>query len=201
MADIGLIIFVCIWGAIAIWIGAKLSNFKLFTRYTQNAETGIPTWRDLPVKVGLIIFIFFLPLADEILSYPAYHKLCENGGKYQFAPGMDERKVFGRYYRTKVVEEKLIRLFPDFQTIPASEANSYGVVIKATKIHLIDDKSNEVLLVSEGFKPIRSAFAISWDGSRITWLLHECSNLVGSNGADSQKYIRALQLHPTYRWD
>jgi hypothetical protein len=173
----------------------------LFEKFTKNEETGDPTCWNLPVKAVLIIFVFVLPLADEILSYPAYHKLCDKGGKYQFASGIDERKVFGRYYRTKVVEEKLISLFPDFQTLRANESYKFGVIIKATKIQLIDDKSNEALLVSEGYEPIRSTFAIPWDGSRITWLLHECSNWVGKNGEESQMLIEKLQLHPTYRWD
>lgn len=198
MAGIGLIIFMCIWGAIAIWIGIKLSNFKLFTSFTKSTKTKNPTWWDFPVKAGLIIVVFFLPLADEILSYPTYDKLCENSGKYQFAPGMNEKNVFGRDYRINLVEEKRIRLFPSFRELLPNESSDFGVTIRVTKLNLIDDKTGQLLLNTQDIVPLHSFSALKWDGSYYPWLLTTCTHMVGINGKASQNFIRSLELHLIY---
>lgn len=200
MTGIALIVFIFIWGSIAVWLGRILSR-KILTHLTGNTATGKLNKRSGLITFLTIAFVFLLPLADEIISYPSYYKMCEDGGKYQFAPGMDEKKVFGRKYRTKVEEEKLVRLFPTFQTLAPEDNSNFGVVIKSAKLKLVDDQTDETLLTTRTAKPLRSAFAIPWDGGRIPWLLHECSNMVGKNGEDSQKLIRSLQLHPSYRWD
>lgn len=152
------------------------------------------------LQYSFAALIFLLPVADEIISYPTYYKMCKNGGRYQFAPGMDEKKVFGReYYATS--NHELTRLFPDFKnTLLPSDKNS-GVVIQVDRTKIIDTNTGEILLESVGFNPIHSFSAIPWDGTRIPWLLQECGDYVGNNGEYSQDLIRKLHLKRTISLD
>jgi hypothetical protein len=192
MIGIGLIIFILIWGSIAVWLGRLLSRI-VFARFTSNANTGQPSTKGSLITFLLIVFVFLLPIADEIISYPSYYKLCEDGGKYEFALGMDEKKAFGRQHQVKL-ETKLMRLFPDFHILSSSEDARSGVVIQLTKRKVIDIVTNEVILTSDDVVPIHSFFAIPWDGGRIPWVLQECSANVGKNARVSQELLRKLRL-------
>lgn len=200
MTGIGLLIFILIWGSVSIGLGKLLSR-KVLTRYTTDLTTLKSTIRGDLITFFLSALIFLLPIADEIISYPSYYKMCEDAGKYQFAPGMDEKKVFGRDYRIEVEDEKLIRLFPSFQELQPTQDKNFGVVVKVNKLKLTDENTKETLLTTQIVKPLRSFFAIPWDGKRIPWLLHECSDMVGKNGEASQNFIRSLRLHLIYHLD
>jgi hypothetical protein len=196
MIGLGVLLFLCIWGAIALLI-ANVIGKKLLKRFTKDAE-GRTTSKGVLIILVVSVLVFFAPIADEIISYPAYSKMCQDAGKYEFAPNMDEKKVFGREYRIEEEDKKLIRLFPTFQTLHPEDNSNFGVVIEITKLKLIDDNTNETLLTTRTAKPLRSFFAMPWDGKRIPWLLHECSDVLGKNGGESQKYIRSLQMRLKY---
>lgn len=198
MIGLGVLLFLCIWGAIAILV-ANLIGKKLLKRFTKDAE-GRTTGEGTLIILLLSVLVFFAPIADEIISYPTYYKMCQNAGKYEFAPGMDEKKVFGReYYATSDYE--MIKLFPSFHELSSTDDKNSGVVVQVDKAKIIDTNTGEILLVSVGFKPIRSFFAMPWDGSRFPWLLKECGKHVGKNGGYSQELIRKLQLKRTISLD
>lgn len=197
MIGLGILFFLAIWAVLSLLI-ARLLSKKLLTRFTTDATTGNTSSKGTFITLLLSVLVFFAPIADEIISYPSYYQMCQAAGKYEFAPGMDEKKVFGREYRIEEEDKKLIRLFPTFQTLLPEDNRNFGVVIEATKLKLIDDKTNETLLTTPTNKPLRSFFALPWDGKRIPWLLHECSDVLGKNGGESQKYIRSLQMHLNY---
>lgn len=205
MTGIALMIFLLIWGLIALWLSKVLwrliNSFKKQPRLENEAKaSSLQNSRTKLLQLALAALIFMLPVADEIISYPTYYKMCEDGGKYQFAPGMDAKKVFGReYYATSDYE--LTRLFPDFNNLLHMDDQNSGVVIQIDKTKIIDTNTGEILLESVGFKPIHSFFAIPWDGKRIPWLLQECGNHVGKNGEYSQELIRKLRLKRTISLD
>ncbi|NOS97616.1 MAG: hypothetical protein HOP25_04010 [Methylotenera sp.] len=171
MIGLGVLLFLCIWGAVALLI-ASLIGKKLLKRFTKDAE-GRTTSKGVLIILVLSILVFFAPIADEIISYPAYSKMCQDAGKYEFAPNMDEKKVFGREYHIDL-EEKRVQIFPTYKELELHKVPHSGVVVDVSKRKIIDTNSKELLLVGTHIKAVRSFFAMPWDGSRIPWLLHEC---------------------------
>ena len=187
MTGIALIIFILIWGSIAVWLGRILSR-KVFARFTTNLTTGKPSkWTGL-ITFLTIAFVFLLPLADEIISYPAYSKMCQGTGQYEFAPGMDDKKVYRREYQIDL-EEKRVQIFPVHKELSLQEAPSSGVIVEISKRKIVDTKTRELLLLGTNIKPVHSFFAMPWDGSRIPWLLRSCYS--------SEELIYKLQLKRT----
>ena len=50
----------------------------------------------------------------------------------------------------------------------------------------MDAETNDDLFYGSSIKPIRSAFAMPWDGGRIPWLFHGCY--------PNEEFIYKLQL-------
>jgi hypothetical protein len=184
MIGLGMLLFLCIWGAIALLI-ANLIGKRLLKRFTKDAETGRTTSKGALVILVLSVLVFFAPITDEIISYPSYYKMCESADKYEFAPGMDKEKVLGREYHIDL-EEKRAQIFPTYQELDPHKTPSNGVVVDISKRKIVDTNSRELLLVGTTVKAVRSFFAIPWDGGRIPWLLHGCY--------PSEELIYKLQL-------
>lgn len=198
MTGIALMIFLFIWGLIALWLSKVfwrlINSFKKQPRLENEAKSS--SWQNSKttlLQLALAALIFVLPIADEIVSYPSYYKMCEDGGKYEFAPGMDEKKAFGREHHVDL-ETKLMRLFPDFHILSPSEDAKRGVVVELVKLTIIDTNTGETILTSDGVRPVRSFFAIPWDGKRIPWILQECSAIRGKNAENSKQFLRKLRL-------
>lgn len=199
MIGLGILFFLAIWAVLSLLI-ARLLSKSLLRRFITDATTGNISSKGVFVTLLLGVLVFFAPIADEIISYPSYYKMCEDGGKYKFASGMDEKKVFGReFYATSKYE--LTGLFPSFNTLSPIDDKGSGVIIQVDKTSIIDTNTGEILLKSVGFKPIHSFFAIPWDGQRIPWLLQECGKHVGKNGGYNQQLIGKLQLKRTISLD
>lgn len=195
MSGIFLIIFLLVWGAVAVLLGSLLS--RLIKRLTTNTQTGVPNGWQTPVKFLMIALVFFLPIADEIISYPRYYQMCQDAGKYEFAPGMDAKKVFGRYFRMEFENEKLIGLFPNYHQVTQDVRTLKSFTVKEMNVNLVDISTDEIILKSKIVVPVASFAAIPWNGERYTWLLHSCT----TENEKSKKFIRALQLHQTYNFD
>ncbi|OQW72679.1 MAG: hypothetical protein BVN35_13515 [Proteobacteria bacterium ST_bin11] len=144
MIGIGLIVFVCIWVVIAIWIGAKLSNIKLFSKFTKNNETGQPTTGHFLLRCLFVALVFLLPLIDQIIAYPKWRQLCEHSEDYEFGPNMDAKKAFDReiYLRFEHLEETI---FP-------------GVDVSYTVKYVLDAKTNQLILKKPHFNYHARAF-------------------------------------------
>ena len=183
MSGIFLIIFLCIWGAVALLI-ANLIGKKLLKKFTKDAEDRT-TGKGTLIVLLLAVLAFFAPIADEIISYPAYSKMCQGAKEYKFASGMDEKKVFGRKYKI-LSNTKRIQIFPFYRDLPPHERAEGGVILDVSRGAFVDAQTNEVLFHDSFVKPIRSAFAMPWDGGRIPWLLHECY--------PNEEFIYKLQL-------
>lgn len=172
MIGLGILLFLCIWGAIAFVI-ANLLCKTLLRRFTKDAETGETTNKGVLLIFLLGVLVFFTPIADEIIAYPTYYRMCQGADTYKFASGMDEKKVFGRSYKS-LGDDKWIQIFPFYRDLPPHEKAESGVVIEVSRTIFVDAHTNESLFYKDEIRPIRSAFAIPWDGGRIPWLLHGC---------------------------
>lgn len=100
MIGIGLIIFILIWGSIAIWLGRLLSR-TVFARFTTNVTTGKPTAKGGLIKFLLIALVFLLPILDQLIAYPKWQQLCATTGDFEWGPGMDEKTAVGREVTAK----------------------------------------------------------------------------------------------------
>ena len=183
MIGLGVLLFLCIWGAIALLI-ASLIGKKLLKKFTKDAE-GRTTSKGVLIILLLAVLVFFLPISDEIISYPTYYKMCQGAKDYKFANGMDEKRVLGRNYKI-LGTTKRIQIFPFYRDLSPYKKAESGVVVDVSSGTFVDAHTNEVLFYDEFIKPIRSAFAMPWDGGRIPWLLHECY--------PNEEFIYKLQL-------
>ena len=189
MMGLGVLLFLLIWAGLSLLI-ANLIGKKLLKRFTKDDE-GRTTSKGILLILLMSVLVFFTPIVDEIISYPRYAQMCQDVGKYEFGPGMNAKKVFGRHFYVKP-ETQVIRLFPKIQTLQSDDDWHKGVVVKSTKLELIDVNTEELLLTSKDVLPISSFFALRWDNSKIPWLLQQCT-------ANNYDYLRSLQLKQVYR--
>lgn len=195
MMGIGILLFLCIWAAIALLV-ANFIGRKLLKRFTKDAS-GRTTSKGVVIILLLAILVFFAPIADEIIAYPTYYKMCQSAGKYEFAPGMDAKKAFGRQYYIKFDNEKLIRLFPWASEVNRAEDPPKSALVKEINLRLIDESTNEIILTSRIVVPVTSLFAIPWDGKRVTWLLHSCT----TENRKSNELLADLHLKQVYKFE
>lgn len=188
-----------IWALIALGLSKLLwVIFRFFVDRSQKGngkETSSGhTLRNATLQLMLAVVIFFLPITDEIVAYPKYSEMCQEAGKYQFAPSMDARNAYKREYVMRFKGEKLISLFPKVQEL-GNDKKPNTASVKKTTVHLIDANSNELILESEIVIPVSSQFAIPWDGRRIPWLLRSCT----TNNKESNELLADLKLKQVYR--
>ena len=183
MMGLGVLLFLLIWAGLSLLI-ANLIGKKLLRRFTKDAE-GRTTSKGVLLILLMSVLVFLMPIADEIISYPRYAQMCESAKEYKFAKGMDEKRVFGRNYKS-LGSDKWIQIFPFYHELPPHVKAESGVVIEVRRRTFVDADTNEILFSSDVVKPIRSAFSIPWDGGRIPWLFHGCY--------PNEEFIYKLQL-------
>lgn len=188
-----------VWALIALGLSRLLRViFRFFVNTSRRENEEEPssweTLRNVGLQLLMAVVIFFLPITDEIVAYPHYYQMCETAGKYEFPPEMDEDRAYGRQYYLELGESRFIRIFPKLESIVIDGNKKHGVVVEVREARLVDVSTKEIILISNGIKPISSMFAIPWDGSRHPWLLHKCDWNIGKNAEDSKKLIRSLKL-------
>jgi hypothetical protein len=198
MIGLGVLLFLCIWGAIALLI-ASLIGKKLLKKFTKDAE-GRTTSKGVLIILVLSILVFFAPIADEIISYPSYYKMCEDGGKYEFAPGMDAKKASEREVFMSETYDYIL-LFPHFKTLLTGNVpqqrnvkKDSGVIVERATIRYMDATTKELVLTYKWIDPIASFSAINWNGKEITWLLRRCDSSRTTEGKLSNDFFRNLNL-------
>ena len=202
MIGIIFIVLLLIWGLIALGLSKLLwkviSSFKKQPHLeSENQGSSWQASKITLLQLLLAVFIFFLPIADEIVAYPHYYQMCQSAGKYEFAVGMDAKKAFGREYFIKFEDEKLISLFPWFHELSQEETKPKTALVKEIKLRLVDENTDETILKSMIVVPVRSLFAIPWDGKRITWLLHSCT----TENKESNALLTDLRLKQVYKFE
>lgn len=81
-----------LWLWFAIWLAKKLNNY--LWRKVDARTAGV-----LAPKITaalLTILVILLPFIDQIIAYPKWQQLCSTTGDFEWGPGMDEKKAFGR---------------------------------------------------------------------------------------------------------
>ena len=156
---IGLLFFVVItiWAAVAFALGSK-----------------IPLWLGLKqyrVALGsaFALLLFVAPVADEIIAWPQMQALCKKVRLYELAPGMDEKKAFGRTVHYAERTEKF-NLWP-----PTVELLRWDIAF-------VDAVTKEPVLVATRFEPLRGMLGIpnGSSGGQMTVVLgkRDCGSTV-----------------------
>lgn len=187
MMGLGILLFLAVWAGLSLLIARFLSK-KLLRRLTTDATTGNTSCKAMFITLLLSVLVFFAPIADEIISYPHYYQICQSAKEYKFAKGMNEKNVFGRKYKI-LSSTKRIQIFPFYRDLSSHERAESGVVVDVSRGVFVDARTNEVLFYDYFIQPIRSAFAMPWDGRRIPWLLRGCY--------PNEGFIYKLQLKRT----
>lgn len=177
---IGLMFF----GAIALWFAVAIAIALGLGHLLPERP-----WRSM-VKIALIPFVFFAPVADEIIAWPQMRELCKGTGRFEFGPGMNEQKALGRsvYYRYKSTEERR-KLFPDVEVLYISH-------------DYVDAQTGEIILRFHSVEPKYSFFAYpDAGGSRNTWILSDCWSAKVNTSPDESKLrlnvVESLSLSQT----
>jgi hypothetical protein len=82
-----------LWLWFAIWLANKLSSYVWRRSTTQS--TVIALARNV-TTIALLLLLFLLPFIDQIIAYPKWQQLCNTTADFEWGPGMDEKKAFGR---------------------------------------------------------------------------------------------------------
>lgn len=148
----GLILFgiLGVWACLSVTISYWLGGFVSSTY-----------WR-IAARIALVPFVFFAPVADEIVAWPEMRELCKGTDNYQFAHGMDEKSAYGRtvYYTSGPSE---------IRTLVS------GPRVRYERFDYVDSTTRQPVLSYFTVEPIGSMFAFpDAGGGRHTWILRGC---------------------------
>lgn len=154
-----IIVWITLSVAVAIWLGNKISS---------------RTWR-IVTKVLLVPFIFFVPVADEIIAWPEMQSLCEQKKLPVLGANVNEITASARKVQSQIKTEFI--------------SLSTGVRVLAKRHDYFDVQAKELVLTEYyELRPIKSWFAYpDAGGSRHTWILKNC-DLEPTNSPSKKKY-------------
>jgi len=116
----------------AIWVGGEV-NQHLWRNKAKSGLAGIvrPFSR---VMITALIFItlFLLPFVDQLIAYPKWQQLCSTTSDFEWGPGMDAEKAYGR--EVAVVKKRV-----------TSETIFPGVKIEYLGQYVYDAKTEELI--------------------------------------------------------
>lgn len=159
---LGLLIF---WTSLSFWLGSIISKkfFPLKEGSEKNDYSGIARYR--LIRVLITVFLFCLPILDQIIAYPKWQQLCATTGDFEWGPGMDEGKAFGREVITVSKRVTTESIFPNIK-------------LDYRSWYIYDAKTNDLIFMKPHYSYSSKAFfsVPSSSGDAITIILPECSN-------------------------
>jgi hypothetical protein len=170
---IGILFFgaIAVWGGIALAIGSNLPRWLRIQRFRL-------LW-----AVLFVVLVFFAPVADEIVAYPQLRMLCKDTNGFEFAPGMDAKKAYGRtvYYQEPTSR---FEIFPDSVTVLRAE------------YRYIDSTTKEVIFHEVDYGATRGWLGIpaGSSGSTMTVLIKGCGVDLKSHFSEVKAQFNALNI-------
>lgn len=89
-----------LWVWFAIWLSGVIAK-RIFTKKlasnenVSNSPASHTAVRSM-VRLILALLLIILPFIDQLIAYPKWQQLCSTTGDFEWGPGMDEKKAFGR---------------------------------------------------------------------------------------------------------
>ena len=129
--------------------------------------THLPRWANFRHRVlwawVLVPVIFILPVVDEVIAYPQMRVLCASLKPYELAPGMDEKRAYGRTV-DQAGDDVMETLWPS------------TVKVKRINVIYVDEKTREPILEHSWLVPIRGMLGVpnGSSGGTMTVLLSTC---------------------------
>lgn len=166
-----------LWIAIAWYLGNTMPKLFGINRYQKS------------LGVTFALLVFMAPVADEIIAYPQMRALCASLKPYELAPGMEDKKAYGRtvYHKQSAARESL-----------------WPSTIKVTRwtSTYVDSTSKEPIFVQNWFEPQRGLLGVpkGSSGGQTTILLQKCSpknEHYGPDGRPSQFVLLHITVIPT----
>jgi hypothetical protein len=180
MGGLLVLIAIALWGWFSLWLGKLISRW--FARFTFNKETGKTNLWHAPVKVLCIAFVFLLPFMDQLIAWPKWQQMCATTGDFEWGPGMDEKKAFGR--DVVVVNERVTTttIFPNIK-------------IDYLGQYIYDAKTQELIFKKPHYSyEAKGMFYIPSDsGDKAALFLQSCENYKFMTKEDS--LMKTLQLN------
>lgn len=142
-----------LWIATSIALGIKIPKWLGITRYRAG------------LSAVLVTLIFVAPVADEIIAYPQMTALCRQDRVFELAPGMDDKRAYGR-----TVE----------QTLEINEEALWPSSVKVTRwdLRYVDTTTKEQVLIYTRFQPKRGMLGVpnGSSGGTMAVLLRDCTD-------------------------
>ena len=124
------------------------------------------------------MLIILLPFIDQLIAYPKWQQMCATAGDFEWGPGMDEKKAFGR--DVVFVSERVTTtsIFPNIK-------------IDYTGFYIYDAKTQELIFKKPHYKYSAEAFIFipSDSGDRTALFLPTCESNSNAN------FVKILQLN------
>jgi len=151
-----------LWLWFAIWLANKLSSY--LWRHNTTQSTVIALARNVTTIV-LLLLLFLLPFIDQIIAYPKWQQLCSTTADFEWGPGMDEKKAFGR---DVVVVNERVTTTTIFPNIKVDYRGQY----------VYDAKTQELILRKPhySYKANGMFYLPSSSGNKAALFLPSCSN-------------------------
>jgi hypothetical protein len=167
-----------LWAWFAIWAAGKLSQY--FWR-NANAQPIATVGRWLTTLI-LSVLVILLPFWDQLIAYPKWQQLCSTTGDFEWGPGMDEKKAFGREL-VSFMNVHDITIFPNIH------ATYYSSIYK-------DKASGEVVIVLPHFSynHAEGIFYIpSGSGDKRAIFLPSCAPYSGEESILKQFNLKVIE--------
>lgn len=167
-----------LWLWISIWAAGKLNKYLW-----RSADAQLKATFARKITAGLLSILFiFLPFIDQLIAYPKWKQLCSTTGDFEWGPGMDEKKAFGR--EVVYVSERVTTttIFPNIK-------------IDYAGFYVYDAKTKELIFKKPHYKYSAEAFLYlpSDSGDKTAIFLQACENYTFMTKKDS--LLKALQLN------
>ena len=158
-----------LWAWFAIWTAGKLSKY-----FWHNANAQPIATIGLPLTTLIVtVLVILLPFWDQIIAYPKWQQLCTTTGDFEWGPGMDEKKAFGREVTTKF-EQHQTTIFPNIEVEYSSKS-------------IFDAKTQELIFKKPHYAYSARAFMYlpSGSGDKSAPFLTSCENFKFMHKNDS----------------
>ena len=141
MMGIFILGILALWLWFAVWAAKKLNHYLWLRADAQPI-------RALARKITAVLLtmlIILLPFIDQLIAYPKWQQMCATTGDFEWGPGMDEKKAFGR--EVVFVSERVTTtsIFPNIK-------------IDYTGFYIYDAKTQELIFKKPHYKYSAEAF-------------------------------------------
>jgi hypothetical protein len=172
-----------LWVWFVFWAGKVITKLIFKNRNKEviaNATYSLRLAHGL-TRALLTFILLLLPFLDQVIAYPKWQQLCATTGDFEWGPGMDEKKAFGREVIAKSEQTKT-DIFPNIK-------------VEYSSLSIYDAKTQELIFKKPHYAYSARAFMYlpSGSGNKSAPFLPSCATY-GLHGENWQKKLHLTEI-------